>query len=279
VSVPQPTVGFIGLGDIGGPMALRIVGAGYPTVLWARRPEAMAEYSRPGVQRAASPSELAARSDLVGICVMDGPDVESVLGGPDGVLAGLRPGTVVAVHSTIGPRACIEAARLVGARSADLLDAPVSGGSAAAASGELLLILGGEAAVVERATPVFSTFAGSFVHVGAVGMAQLVKLLNNTLLTAGMALADEALELGEGLGLDPAVLGETLLRGTARSFALEVTVERRTTGGRPEKAVALLGKDVDLLLAAVDDVVASDGLLGAAARRTIARLRSYSDNE
>ena len=274
--MPQPTVGFIGLGDIGGPMARRIIAAGHPTVLWARRPETLADYALPGVQHAASPRELAARCDVVGICVMDGPDVAAVLGGADGVLAGIRPGAVVAVHSTIGPRACIEAARLTAARSAALVDAPVSGGGAAAAEGNLLLVVGGEAAAVERATPVFSSFASSIVHIGAVGTAQVAKLLNNTLLTAGMALADEALDLGVQLGLDPTILGHTLLSGTARSFALEVTVERRTTGGRPEKAAALLGKDVDLLLTAVDDAVASDGLLAVAARRTVSRLRALA---
>ena len=99
-------------------MVARIVGAGYPMVLWARRPEALAEFAGPGVETAATPAELAARVDLVGVCVWSDADVREVLEGEQGVLEGCRPGTIVAVHSTIQPATCRELAAAAAERGA-----------------------------------------------------------------------------------------------------------------------------------------------------------------
>ena len=126
---PATRAGFIGLGSQGGPMARRIAEAGLPLTLWARRPESVAPYADTAAVVAASPAALGAASDVVGVCVVADADVEAVLLGPDGVLAGMAPGGVVAVHSTIRPDTCRRLAERAAERGVALVDAPVSGGA------------------------------------------------------------------------------------------------------------------------------------------------------
>ena len=134
-------VGFIGLGSQGGPMAQAIIDAGFATTLWARRPKALVPY-RSKADLADSPADLTARSDMVGICVLSDADVEEVVLGPNGLVDGVRPGTVVAIHSTVHPRTCIQMASALAEAGADVLDAPVSGGGGAAAARKLLVMVG-----------------------------------------------------------------------------------------------------------------------------------------
>ncbi|WP_280364150.1 NAD(P)-dependent oxidoreductase, partial [Nocardia abscessus] len=128
-------VGFIGLGSQGAPMARRIVEGGYPTTLWARRPAALEPFADTAAVTAASPAALAARSDLVCLCVVGDADVREVVTGDNGVLAGLAPGSIIAVHSTVHPDTCRELAESAAAQQVAVIDAPVSGGGAAAAGG------------------------------------------------------------------------------------------------------------------------------------------------
>src|ERR1700726_3679471 len=117
-------VGFIGLGSQGGPMARRIVEGGYETTLWARRPAAPEPFADTPAKVAESPAELAAASDLVCLCVVGDADVEEITSGDDGVLAGLKPGSVIAVHSTVHPRTCHELANRGAAQGISVIDAP-----------------------------------------------------------------------------------------------------------------------------------------------------------
>ena len=199
---PQPTVGFIGLGSQGAPMAQRIIDAGYPTVLWARRAETLAPFTETNAHAAATPAELAAQSDIVGICVVNDDDVEAVINGPDGLAASLRPGSIVAIHSTIHPDSCVRLGDALAAMDVSVLDAPVSGGGGAAAEGHLLVMVGGEEQAFERALPVLSTFGDPVRLLGALGSGQLAKLVNNLLFTAELSIAHDAIELGSALGLD-----------------------------------------------------------------------------
>ena len=137
-------IGFIGLGSQGGPMARRIVEAGYPTTLWARRPDTLEPFADTAAKVAASPAELAAASDLVCLCVVGDADIEEITGGEHGVLAGLKPGSVIAVHSTVHPDTCKELAKKAVAQGVSVVDAPVSGGGPAAAEGRLLVMVGGD---------------------------------------------------------------------------------------------------------------------------------------
>jgi 3-hydroxyisobutyrate dehydrogenase-like beta-hydroxyacid dehydrogenase len=238
-------VGFIGLGDQGEPIARRIADAGRPTTLWARRPEVQSHFQDSPASFAASPAELAAAVDLIAICVTDDAAVDAVLTGPQGVLAGVSPGALVVIHSTIHPDEVRRHAAAVGERGATLVDAPVSGGAAGAAAGRLLVMTGGNPDSIERCRPVFETFAGHIVHCGEVGAAQSVKLVNNLLFTANVAAASAAFELAATLGIKQQALASALARGSAASFALDVvTALGHTAAGFSSESAALLCKDV-----------------------------------
>jgi 3-hydroxyisobutyrate dehydrogenase-like beta-hydroxyacid dehydrogenase len=240
-------VGFIGLGSQGAPMARRIIDAGHPTTLWARRPATLEPFAGTAAAVAATPADLAAASDLVCLCVVDDAGVAEVLAGEHGVLAGIRPDAVVAVHSTVHPTTCRRLAIRVSGRGARLVDAPVSGGGGAAAEGRLLVLVGGEPDTVERCRPVFATYSDRVVRMGPLGSGQIAKLLNNVLFTANLATAASTLALGAALGVDPGALAGAIGHGSADSFALG----RIAAAGGLDRIAAhagpLLRKDVGLL--------------------------------
>jgi 3-hydroxyisobutyrate dehydrogenase len=253
VSRAPSRVGFIGLGSQGAPMARRIIEAGHETTLWARRPATLAPFEGSGAKTAGSPAELAATSDLVCLCVVDDADVEQVVTGPDGVLAGLRRGGVIVVHSTVHPDTCrrLEApARTCGV---SLVDAPVSGGGRAAEQGSLLVMAGGDPQVFAYCRPVFATYGDPVVHLGPTGSGQIAKILNNLLFTAHLGLAADALGLGAALGLDRAALGRILPHGSAASFALDRVADADGSLDRiAAHAGGLLAKDVRLFAEVAD---------------------------
>ncbi|MGI5460394.1 NAD(P)-dependent oxidoreductase [Streptomyces sp. CA-249302] len=249
-------VGFIGLGSQGAPMARRIIDAGYETTLWARRPASLVPFADTAAKRAASPAELAVNSDLVCVCVVDDADVEEVLTGEHGVLAGLRKGGVVAIHSTVHPDTCRRLADRARTHGVTLIDAPVSGGGPAAAEGKLVVMAGGESGTVAYCRPVFATFGNPVVHMGPLGTGQLAKLLNNLLFTANLATAADTLSLGRDLAIDQAALAQVLANGSAGSFAMNrVAAAGGTLDRFATHAAPLLRKDVRL----VTDVAASAG--------------------
>src|SRR5437763_7759081 len=136
-------VGFIGLGSQGGPMAAQIAASGMPLTVWARRPEALEPYAESGAIVAATPAELGAASEVVGICVVADADVEDVVLRDDGVLAGMAAGGVIAVHSTVHPDTCRRLAEQAASRGVAVVDAPVGGGGGAAAERNLRVLVGG----------------------------------------------------------------------------------------------------------------------------------------
>ena len=268
-------VGFIGLGSQGGPMARRIVEKGYATTLWARRPETLESFADTAARSAATPAELAAASDLVCLCVVGDDDVRQVLTGEQGVLAGLAPGGIVAVHSTVHPQTCRDLAEQAAAQGVSLIDAAVSGGGTAAEQGRLLVMVGGETETVAKVRPVFETYADPIVHLGGVGAGQTTKLLNNLLFTANLATAKSTMDLGAALGIDPASLGEVIIHGTADSFALGRIAG---TGGSLDRlaahAAGLLRKDVGLIADLATTAGADPGIVLTAADATLAMMNS-----
>jgi 3-hydroxyisobutyrate dehydrogenase-like beta-hydroxyacid dehydrogenase len=269
----QPVVGFIGLGDMGGAMAHRIIDAGFPTVLWARRPAALEPFAAPNVTTATDPADLASRCDIVGVCVWDDDDVRQILEGERGVFAGARAGTVVAIHATILPVTCRELAATASERGVVVLDVPVSGGHAGAVEGQLAVAVGGDEAAAERCRPVFDSFGSTVVHVGAVGTALLAKLVNNTLLAANLAIADDALTLGESLGIDASTMTELMRHGSGKSYGLEVALGVRLSPDMRARALLPMHKDL-LALEADDECRAlADSLLTQAAVATVDRLQ------
>lgn len=262
---PLLRVGFIGLGSQGAPMARRIVDAGYDTTVWARRSTTLEPFADTTAKVADSPAELAAASDVVCICVVGDADVEEVLGGEKGVLAGMPAGGIVAIHSTIHPDTCRRLATVAAAQDVSVLDAPVSGGAPAVAQRRLLVMVGGDTDAVDRCRPVFETYGDPVVHLGGVGSGQITKLLNNLLFTANLGTAATALALGEALGVAGPALADVISGGSAGSFALNSIKGSGGLGGLAQLAGALLQKDVRLVADLAENAGASPGPVLSAA--------------
>jgi 3-hydroxyisobutyrate dehydrogenase len=244
-STSSTRVGFIGLGSQGGPMARRIIDAGYPVTLWARRPATLEPFADTSAKTAGSPAELAAASDLVCVCVRDDADTDEVV---EAVLGGLAAGGVIAVHSTVHPDTCRRLAERAQAGGVGLIDAPVSGGAPAAEAGRLLVMVGGDEETVEFCRPVFASYGDPVVHLGPVGAGQVTKLLNNAAFTAHLGVAVSLLALGRSLGVDQLRLADVISHGSGNSFALERVASAGGTLARiGEHAGHLLRKDVQLI--------------------------------
>lgn len=243
MSMSAPVCGFIGLGSQGAPMARRMIDAGYETLLWARRDASLEPYRDTRARFAASVEDLGREADHVGLCVVNDDDVREVTGR---LLPVMRRGAILAIHSTIHPATCGAIADQAEARGIRVLDAPVSGGSPAAEAGQLTVMVGGDAQVLALARPVFETFAGLIVHLGAIGAGQYVKLINNSLFVANLGLADAAMAAGEALGIERASLVDLLKASSGRSFAFDVRARMESPAGFRHGG-ALLRKDIGLL--------------------------------
>ncbi|CAN7490765.1 NAD(P)-dependent oxidoreductase [Phenylobacterium sp. LjRoot225] len=214
-----PACGFIGLGSQGAPMARRMIDAGLPTVLWARRAQTLEPFRGAPARIAASIAELGAQVEHVGICVIDDAAVLEVCGQ---LIAAMRPGGRIVIHSTTLPQTCRIVARDARARGVSVLEAPVSGGAPAAEAGALTVMTAGDLAILEQARPVLETFSRRIFHLGDYGAAQTAKLVNNSLLAAKLAMAHQALSAGATLGLERRALVELLQASSGRSFGLDV---------------------------------------------------------
>jgi 3-hydroxyisobutyrate dehydrogenase len=201
-------VGFVGLGNIGKPMARRLVEGGLATTVFDLVAPAVDELVAAGAARARAPREVAAAAEVVGVCVRDDTDVRTVVLGDDGLLAGAAPGTVIALHSTILPRTVTEVGAAAAARGVGVVDACVTGGPTGAQQGTLTYMVGGEAAHLERCRPAFATSAGKIVHTGALGTGAATKLCNNLMTYLGFLAAFEATLLARRSGLSTEALEE-----------------------------------------------------------------------
>jgi 3-hydroxyisobutyrate dehydrogenase len=213
-------VGFIGLGTMGAAMAGHVAAAGYPLTVWNRTPGRAASLIAVGAREAASPSALAAISDVIVVCVSDSPDVEQVLFGPAGAAEGVREGCLVVDCSTIAPATARSAAERLAGRGAGFVDAPVSGGSEGAQKATLTIFCGGDRADVERARPVLATMGRTITHVGPVGAGQAVKAVNQVILAGTYLGVAEGIVLALKAGLDVGPVVEALGGGAAQSWVL-----------------------------------------------------------
>jgi 3-hydroxyisobutyrate dehydrogenase len=236
-------VGFIGLGSQGGPIARRIVESGYPLLVWARRAETLIPFEGTAARPVVSLAELGAGTDHVGVCVLDDAGTRQVCGA---LIPAMRPGSRIAIHSTVHPQTVVELAAQAAARQISLLDAPVSGGGPAAASRTLTVMIGGAEDVVAAARPIFETFAGLIVRVGDVGAGQTAKLINNALMAAHVAMAHYGLTAAAALGMDRAALSEVIKASSGRSYGFEV-YSRLPALSAFGHGAKLLAKDVHLL--------------------------------
>jgi 2-hydroxy-3-oxopropionate reductase len=223
------TVGFIGLGVMGRPMAKHILAKGYGVVAYNRSRPAVDELVTAGAAAGESPADVARRATVVITMVPDTPDVESVLLGRDGVLEGLQAGAVVIDMSSISPVATRRLAAAVAQKGGTMLDAPVSGGEIGAINGTLSIMVGGAAAALARVRPILECMGNPerIVHVGPEpGAGQVCKICNQIAIGGALAGVSEAFAVARKAGVDPAKVREALLGGFAASRVLEVHGER-----------------------------------------------------
>ncbi|MFI1463365.1 NAD(P)-dependent oxidoreductase [Nocardia carnea] len=222
-------VGFIGLGDMGAPMAKKLLDWSGGLTVCDTRPEAVQPFTDAGAEAAGSPAELAAKCGVVCIAVVNDQQVRTVLTGENGVLSTAAPGTVVAVHSTIGDGSAVEFARLCAERGVELVDAPISGGAAGANSGRLAVMVGGNDNAVAAVREPFGCFADLVVHAGEVGAGTQMKLARNLLHFISFTAATEAQRLAEAAGLDITALGKVVRHSDAVTGGAGSIMLRDTT--------------------------------------------------
>lgn len=278
-------VGFLGLGAIGTPMAAHLARRG-PLTVWNRTAARAAEFgTRHGATVAATPREAAAAAEVVITCLGNSADVAGLLEGPDGLLVGLRPGTLFLDCTSGDPATSRRIADRLAARSVAFADAPVSGGTNGAEAGALTVMVGADAATFARARPVLEAFGRRIEHVGPVGAGDALKAVNNAFLALNILAAGEGLAALVKAGVAPRTALDVLNASSGRSFVSEVLVpERVLTGTWPRTfRLALLDKDVGI----ATDLLAQTGVPGplfelvhsllAAARAELGDAADYLD--
>ncbi|WP_181126404.1 MULTISPECIES: 3-hydroxyisobutyrate dehydrogenase [Xanthomonas] len=215
-------IAFIGLGNMGGPMAANLIKAGHQLRVFDLVPAALDAAAAAGAHAASSAHDTLADAEIVISMLPASRHVEALYLGEAGILPQIPAAALVIDCSTIAPASARKLAAEAQARGLAMLDAPVSGGTAGAAAGSLTFIVGGAAQVLERARPVLQAMGKNIFHVGDNGAGQVAKLCNNMALGVIMAVTGEALALGVAQGLDPAVLSQMMAVSTGRSWATEV---------------------------------------------------------
>lgn len=213
-------IGFLGLGNMGAPMALNLLKAGHQLTVFDLVPAAVERLVDAGARAAASPAELAAGEvELIITMLPAAPHVKQVYLGKEGLLAHVRPGVLLVDSSTIDPISAREVAAKAEAQGNPMLDAPVSGGTGGAAAGTLTFMVGGSATAFERARPILAAMGRNIVHCGATGTGQAAKVANNLLLGISMIGTAEAMSLGVALGVDPKVLAGIINTSSGRCWS------------------------------------------------------------
>jgi len=216
------TVGFVGLGVMGYPMAGHLAQAGFAVRVYNRTAGKADRWLHTHAgTAAATPREAATGSDAVFMCVGNDSDVRAVVYGADGVLAGLRPDAVVVDHTTVSAELAVELAAAVADKGCGFLDAPVSGGQAGAESGQLTIMAGGAAATFERVAPVMGCYAKSMRLMGDSGAGQLTKMVNQICIAGVLQGLSEGLHFAERAGLDVEAVVEVISKGAAQSWQME----------------------------------------------------------
>lgn len=241
------TVGFIGLGLMGRPMALNLLKKGFPLVVHSRSRPPVDELVAAGARAVDSPAAVAREATRIVTMLPDGPDVEKVLEQADGVFAALQPGTIIVDCSSIAPAIARTLAARALEHGARLLDAPVSGGEIGAVSGTLSIMVGGDEAAFREVKPILDAMGNpeKVIRIGDSGAGQITKVCNQMVIGAGIAVVGEAFALALKAGVDPSKVRAALLGGFAASRVLEVHGERILASNyKPGFRAALYGKDM-----------------------------------
>lgn len=248
-------IGFVGLGIMGRGMSANLLKAGFAVTVWNRTASRMQALVEQGAVAGDNPADVAAKSDIIVICVSDTPDVEAVILGENGVFRGAKVGSLVIDCSSISPHATREIAAKLKTRGVHMLDAPISGGNEGAENGTLSIMVGGPAEQFERATPVFEAMGKAITHVGEQGAGQMVKLVNQILVVVNALAVSEALLFAQAGGLDLHKTLDAVAGGAAGSWMLSnrgpQCIER---DWRPGFTIDLQQKDLRLILQAADQM-------------------------
>jgi 2-hydroxy-3-oxopropionate reductase len=214
-------IGFIGLGIMGKPMAKNLLKAGFSIVAYDLNKEAVEDVVKAGAVAASSSKEAAGKAEVVITMLPDSPDVREVILGKDGVLEGIKPGSIVIDMSSINPLVSQEIEKELGKKGVEMLDAPVSGGETGAIQGTLAIMVGGKEKVFNESVEIFKAVGKNIVHVGKIGAGGFVKLVNQIIVAVNIAAVGEAFTLGTRAGLDPQVIYQAIRGGLAGSSVLE----------------------------------------------------------
>jgi 3-hydroxyisobutyrate dehydrogenase-like beta-hydroxyacid dehydrogenase len=272
-------IGFAGLGDMGLPMARRVLAAGHELIAWNRSPGKLELLAREGAVAAATPAELMQRVELVGVCLTSDRAVEEVAFGPGGLFqAQDLAGKAVADFSTGAMEAAVSFAERARAAGAAWVDAPVSGGAPAAESGRLIIFAGGEGEAIEALAPLFDAVSIRVTHMGPSGAGQTAKLCNQAIVACNMLVIAETLALARKAGVDAPRLPEALKGGFADSMPLQIFGPRMAAHQFEPRlgAIDLMIKDVGLIGALAERVGAETPMLDAA-RQLYAEARGSAD--
>jgi 2-hydroxy-3-oxopropionate reductase len=251
------SVGIIGLGALGEPIAALFLKAGFATSVCDVRRDPVERLAKLGAKPCASAGEVARRSDVVVSLVLDETQTMDVV---SSLLVEIRPGTILAIGSTLGPAPVRKIAQALEARRAHVLDIPISGGIVAAREGALSVMAGGDDAVIERAIPVLKVFARDITRTGGVGSGQTAKLAHQLVFSVNVMALLEGLAFGVAGGLEPAVLKEVLRKGLANSAVLQAWPDlgSRWKGmlapSAPGAPLPNMRKDLHLLLQLADEL-------------------------
>ena len=244
-------IGFIGLGIMGMPMARNLLRAGFDVVAYNRTDSKAEALSKEGAEKVDSPRELAEKCPVVITIVSNTPDVEQVVLGERGVIEGIRPDSVIIDMSTISPQATQDIAAKIKEKGSHMLDAPVSGGEQGAINGTLSIMVGGDVEIFRRCQSVLEAMGKNIVHVGANGMGQTVKLMNQILVAGNLNAVAEALVFGQKAGVNLEKAINAIKGGAAGSWQFENLGPRIIERDfRPGFMVDLMQKDLSLIMRA-----------------------------
>jgi len=245
-------VGFIGLGNIGTPMAMNVARAGFDLMVYDLREEPLKDRAALGATIARSAREVGAHGEIIELVVVDDAQVEAVTLGEGGILNGAKPGAVIAIHSTVHPKTVRKIAELAKAKGVGVIDAQISGGERGAQAQTLCYMVGGDKALLEKCRPVFATSGAHIFHLGELGMGAVAKLAHNLIVYVNMLAASEGIRLGEKAGLDLKALQDVVRVSAGQSRVADSWLHQRTlrdtyTSG-PQGLMQLIHKDLRLAL-------------------------------
>ncbi|HNJ82136.1 MAG TPA: NAD(P)-dependent oxidoreductase [Piscinibacter sp.] len=277
----KPTVGFVGVGLMGHGMAKNLVSKGWPLVVLGHRKREPVEHLKSlGAREAATPRELAAQCEIVHLCVTGSPQVEATLRGPDGLLAGAAPGTVIIDCSTSNPVSTLALAEEAKARGVHFVDAPLSRTPKEAEAGTLDTMVGAEPEVFARIEPVLRAWAGNVVHLGPVGLGHKMKLINNFVAMGYAALFSEALAIARKSGLTVEQFHSVIGSGRMRSPFYDTFMQWTLAGDENAHRFTIANAHKDMrYLAAMANEAGAVNLLQPQVKNMFAAMQAAGQGE